>query len=104
MSKRTAEAIGRTSLRVIKALGKIADASEDLAGVCADLQADIALLPDESPDRDLIATWACTAMRSRAAIDNAMQFLKRSDWLHHLPERTIGGPEIFERADKRATA
>jgi len=99
VSKQTAEAIGRTALRVVKALGNIAAASEELASVCDDLGAEAAALPEGSAERELISTWHCTAFRSRVAMENALEFLKRSDWLHHLPERTIGTHEVTGRAD-----
>lgn len=98
MSKTVADAIGRTSVRVIKAMAKLAEAGEELAGVCEDLQSAAAACPPESPDRDAINVWACTALRSQVAVNNALEFIKRGDWLYHLPSRTVGGEELFDRS------
>ena len=90
MAKRTEQAIGRNAGRVIKALGNLAAAAEDLGEVCDDLTVEMAALESGDLEREMIGTWLCSAARSRAAVGNALEFMRRTDWLRFYPATTGG--------------
>jgi len=104
MAKRTEAAIGRNALRVVQALGQLATAAENLGDVCDDLNVEAAQLDDADLEHELISTWLCSAVRCRTAVQNALYFMQRTDWLRFLPERTVGAGEVIDRVTGRATA